>query len=531
MGPQLRSFNYYVRLMAGMYDYLRTPPPSSWEAVIRDGLAKREARFLDTLRLAIFADPCHPYNQMFRSAGCSYGDLADAVKHRGLEPTLAALHRAGVWLSHDEFKGKMEIVRSGLHIEVGDARFSNPLVTGNIERISGGSRSQGTRTQTSTAHRIHSEAYHRLTILEFGLTGRCHIVAWPILPDDGAMSQALRHLRLGGRVDRWFSNIGSWSDSTHYRIGTNGCVAVARAFGLAMPFPTYLPHNDLTPVADWIARGRAKGISYSVGGAVSMAVRISAVALEKGLNIQGTLFLMGSETLTAAKRAAVEATGAQIFSRYATTELGPIGFACRRMKDNCVHLFRDSVAVIAHRRPAPFSDVEVSSLLFTTLTPYAPHILINAEFDDSGSVEPVRCDCAYAAAGFTHQIRDVSSFGKLTGQGVTLVGTEILRVLEEVLPARFGGGPGDYQLVEREGKAQTQLSLRVSPGIRLDSTEVVKECFLTEIRKMKGGAVASRVLKYTEGIEVMSAQPFVTRAGKVLALHLIGNGQRSSYES
>ena len=33
------------------------------------------------------------------------------------------------------------------------------------------------------------------------------------------------------------------------------------------------------------------------------------------------------------------------------------------------------------------------------------------------------------------------------------------------MPARLGGGPGDYQLVEREGAAQTQLTLRVSPRV------------------------------------------------------------------
>jgi hypothetical protein len=531
MSLQFRSAKYYGSFMAGMYEYLRTPPPASWEAVVRDGLGKREIRFLDTLHHAVFANPRHPYHQMFRVAGCTYGDLADAVKRDGIEATLATLHRQGVWLSHDEFKGKTEIVRSGQRIEVGTGRFSNPLVQGKMERISGGSRSQGTWTRINTAHRIHAEAYHRLTILEFGLADRHHLVAWPILPDDGAMSQSLRHLRLGGRVDRWFSNTGSWGDSTHYRIGTNGCVMMARAFGHRMPFPTYLPRNDLTPVAEWIARRRSEGIHYSVGGTVSMAVRIAGAALEKGLDIQGTLFLMGSETLTAAKRAAVEATGAQIFSRYATTELGTIGFACRGMKDNCVHLFRDSVALIAYARPAPFSEFEVNALLVTTLTPYAPHILINAEFDDSGVIEPARCDCAYAAAGFTEQIRDISSFGKLTGQGMTLVGTDIVRVLEEVLPTRFGGGPGDYQLVEREGRAQAELSLRVSPRVRLGSPDAVKECFLTEIRKMKKGAVASRVLKYAEAVEVLSAQPISTRAGKVLALHLLGNGSDPLSES
>jgi hypothetical protein len=186
---------------------------------------------------------------------------------------------------------------------------------------------------------------------------------------------------------------------------------------------------------------------------------------------------------------------------------------------------------MAHRRPAPFSVAEVSSLLFTTLTPWAPYILINAEIDDCGVVEPAHCGCAFSSAGFTEQIRDIYSFGKLTGQGMTLVGSDVLRVLEEVLPTQVGGGPGDYQLVERERSSQTELELRVSPRVRISSTEAVRACFLGELRKLYGGSLAARVWEYTEAVNVVSAEPFVTAGGKVLSLHLLGPGQESPHAS
>ena len=306
---------------------------------------------------------------------------------------------------------------------------------------------------------------------------------------------------------------------------------MARGFRLAMPFPSYLPPNDFAPVAEWIAQRRSEGVDCAVWSTVSTAVRVAEAALEKDLDIQGALFLTGDETLTAAKRARVEATGARIYTRYVTTELGPIGFACSQMNGNRVHLFRDSVAVITHRRPAPFSSAEVSSLLFTTVTPWAPYIFINAEMDDCGIVEPALCKCTFTAAGFTEQIRDVYSFGKLTGQGMTLVGSDVLRVLEEALPRRVGGGPGDYQLVEREGNSQTRLELRVSPRVKLSSTAAVGECFLEEVRKLYGGSLAASVWRYTEGVDVVSAEPLVTPAGKVLSLHLLGPGRESSHAS
>ena len=96
-------------------------------------MANRERNFLDTARSVIFANPAHPYHYMFRLAGCSYEDLERRVHREGLESTLAAIHRAGVWLSHDEFKGKKPIVRSGQTISASSASFLNPLAVGSFE--------------------------------------------------------------------------------------------------------------------------------------------------------------------------------------------------------------------------------------------------------------------------------------------------------------------------------------------------------------------------------------------------------------
>ena len=198
---------------------------------------------------------------------------------------------------------------------------------------------------------------------------------------------------------------------------------------------------------------------------------------------------------------------------------------------NRVHLFRDCLAVISRRRQAPLADVEVDALLFTTLLPFAPYVLINAEMDDSGVIEPVHCDCLYSRLGFTEQVRDISSFGKLTGQGMTLVGTDVVRILEEVLPIRMGGSPGDYQLVEHEASGQTQLTLRVSPRVGVSSPDKLKECFLREIRSFYGGSLAARTWRHAEGVDVVIGEPFATRTGKVLSLHLLGSPAEKMHAS
>ncbi len=261
----------------------------------------------------------------------------------------------------------------------------------------------------------------------------------------------------------------------------------------------------------------------------SPAVRVTAAAAEKGLDLRGTLFMVGGETLTDAKRRVIEATGAEVFPRYPITETGTIGIACRQLRTgNSVHLFHDSVAAIGYRRTAPLSGVEVNSLLFTTLLPSAGLVLINLEMDDAGVLAPATCDCTFSRAGFTTQIRDIFSYGKLTGHSVTLAGADVLAILEHVLPARFGGGPLDYQLLEEDAPDQARVLLRVSRRVPLPSLEAVRECFLGELRRLESGTTVLRIWRNAAAVEVVHQDPLVTRTGKVLPLHLLGTGSRTS---
>jgi hypothetical protein len=515
----------YSRMALGIYKFLRTKPHPDPEAVIRQQLENREANFLATARKAIFANPPNPYHEMFRLAGCAFEDLERGVAKDGLEATLAVLHRQGVYLTHDEFKGKAPILRSGRHIPAETSDFRNPLVSGLMESRSSGSRSKGTRTPRSPEQQRYREASDRLCDLELGLEGRVRVEVKPILPSSAGLWACLRACRNGENVDRWFAVGGGLRDSGHYRLATHCLIRFGNLLGARLPFPIYLPPNDFAPAAEWIARRRSEGAACVVGAMTSPAVRIASVALEEQLDIRETTFLVAGEALTDAKRAAIEKAGAEVYPRYAISEVGIVGTACRRMKTgNRVHVYRDRLAVIGYRRRAPLTDVEVDALLFTTLLPFAPHVLINVEMDDSGVIEPAQCDCLFSRLGFTEQLRDISSFGKLTGQGITLVGTDMVSILEEVLPARLGGAPGDYQLVEHEGAMQTQLTLRVSPRAGISSPELVKECFLKEIRRCYGGSLAARTWRHAEGVDVAIAEPLSSTTGKVLSLHLLGDG-------
>ncbi len=518
----LKEAVYYTRMALGMSRLLRAEPLADPESVIRRQLENRETTFLETARRAIFSNPQNPYYEMFRFAGCAFGDLENAVHRDGLESAMAALHRAGVYLTHDEFKGKAPIVRSGRHIPAPDGVFRNPLYSTPFETLSSGSRSKGTRTPQSLEYRLYREARDTLRDREFGLGKRADIQIKPILPSTSGLFAALRAHRTGGTVDRWFALGGNAVGSRHYRCLTEAMVRYQNLLGVKAPLPFYLPPNDFHPVAEWIARRRSQGVGCVVWSPPSPAVRVAVAAREAGLDLRGTLFFVAGEALTDAKRNSIVQAGAEVYSFYPITDLGGVGCACRQMKtSDSVHIFTDGLCVISHRKKAPLSNLEVNALLFTTLLPFAGHILINAEMDDSGIIEPARCDCLFSRIGFTQQIRDINSYGKLTGQGITLVGTDVVRVLEEALPRLLGGVPGDYQLVEREGPAQTLVTLRVSPRTGVRATEQVKEAFLREVRRFYGGALAARTWSHAEGLEVVIAEPLCTTTGKALPLHLL----------
>jgi hypothetical protein len=143
--------------------------------------------------------------------------------------------------------------------------------------------------------------------------------------------------------------------------------------------------------------------------------------------------------------------------------------------------------------------------------------------DDVGNIEPTTCDCLWARSGFDKKISNIHSVGKLTGYGMSLVGTEIVQILEEKLPARFGGSPADYQLVEEEGKTETQLILRVSTRVEKCPTNELRDFFLKEARACYAGRLASRVWRHADALRVVRAEPLATPSGKVLPLQLLSS--------
>ena len=49
------------------------------------------------------------------------------------------------------------------------------------------------------------------------------------------------------------------------------------------------------------------------------------------------------------------------------------------------------------------------------------------------------CRCVWHQLGFTLRLQNIRSYEKLTAEGMHFVGADLLALVEETLPAAFGG--------------------------------------------------------------------------------------------
>ncbi|MGQ0537756.1 MAG: hypothetical protein ACT4R6_02320, partial [Gemmatimonadaceae bacterium] len=290
-----------------------------------------------------------------------------------------------------------------------------------------------------------------------------------------------------------------------------------------IPWPEHVPLGEARVIAEWMRRALQRSGACGLRAHVSKAVRVCVAAREAGIDLTGAVIVAGGEPPTPAKVAEITRTGARFFSNYYFTEAGPIGASCTTSPDaNDQHFYADHLALIQTPREVPGFDVTVPSFHFTTLLPSAPKVLINVESDDFGVVEEGACECPFGALGFTTHVREIRSFRKLTGEGVTLIGSDMEHILEHELPARLGGSSLDYQLVEEEDEGGfTRLTLRVAPSVPLvDDCDAIR--VLLDALARRGGAadMARGIWAQAAAFRVRREVPHVTARGKFFPIQL-----------
>jgi hypothetical protein len=104
------------------------------------------------------------------------------------------------------------------------------------------------------------------------------------------------------------------------------------------------------------------------------------------------------------------------------------------------------------------------------------------------------------------------------------VGTELLSLLEEVLPQWFGGSATDYQLLEEEIEGLPNVSLVVSPSVgEIDEAQVVRVALET-LGSARGADKMAGLWRHADTLRVVRRGPYAMRAAKVLPLHVAPGG-------
>jgi len=494
------------------------------EAQIARLLDARVGTFLDLVRTEVFESPSSPYRALFAHAGCTLADLEAHVRRNGVEPTLERLAGEGVYLTSDEFSGRTPVVRGSMALQVSPGTFERRGPTPGYALESSGSRGTPSRSFSPLDWRGLQAAGEAVFFASHDLYTCVHALYEPLVT--GRISTLLINSKLNVPTDRWFAiqvSAHGPAELRYHRVNARIVATLGQWFGPGVANPELVDRADLAPIERWMAENRRRGRRCALRTVVSNATRIARAARAAGTSLEGVTFWVSGEPLTPTRKQLIEDAGARIALQY-----GPgggiaaaLGCGNPEIIDD-MHLPLMLWTAVAHPTPLDLSGPPVHPLLFTTLHPFAPRVLVNVGNGDHATITARSCGCPLERVGFTRHVHTVRSFEKLTGEGMNYFGATLPDVLERVLPAEFGGGPGDYQLVEEEDeRGQARVTLLVDPGVGpLDEGRVL-------MRLQEGLAAGSRNNRFmtaiwqdTGAFGLRREPPRASARGKVLALRV-----------
>lgn len=531
MSETLDYARMFARFPAALARYLRAPLTRD-EAlrIVRRRMSEREANFLRLMERSVYGYARSPYLALLRSVGCELGDMRNLLAQHGLEGALAHLRRAGVYATFEEFKGRRPIVRNGLTLPVSARDFDNPHARTDFTLNTGGSTGLATSVAQDLDYIAAGAPHQVLALAAHGALDAPAVHWMNMLPGNG-LRFIIQRAHFGARTLAWYSALG-WRDSVawpKYDLATLYMVTWMKALGASVPYPRIARMDEPIKVARHmhrVLREHGRCLLYT---STSRAMRVCLAAEEAGLDLTGAQARVGGEPITPAKVDAMRRVGVRHLAAYGMTEVGGIGFGCLNPDGvDDMHFYHDMFAVVTHPVAIGGSGVTVPAINLTSLVDSTPKVMLNYETDDYGIVEQRACGCELEGLGFTTHLREVRSYGKLVGESVTLVGSEMLRVLESTLPARFGGSMLDYQLREQEdGRGFTRLYLVIHPRLHIADEQAVVDALLDGLRRSSAMADAARAIWQQAGaIRVVREVPAVSTSGKILPLHILrGDGK------
>jgi hypothetical protein len=525
--PSFEDVVIGARFLCRLPSFLRHPVSIEEARVtLRQRLERRETDFLTIARRAIYEYPDSPYRQLLKLAACEYGDLERLVSKDGVEEALRTLYRHGVYLTVDEFKGRRPAVRGSATITVDPGRLRNPWSQFHVPARSSGSRGRGTPVLIDLAF-IRDCAVDTCLALD-ARGGLDWLKADWEVPGGGALFRLLKFASFGAPPQQWFSHIDPDDPGLHprYRWSAQAMNWGSRLAGVPLPRPRYVPLDQPLQIVNWMAEVLRAGHTPFLFTFPSSAVRLCQAAFEAGIDLRGAQLTIGGEPTTLARLATIHRAAAQASPRYGTIECGPIGYGClAAAAADDVHLLHDLHALIQADGNGADTRLPRRAVLVSSLRPTAPFILLNVSLGDQAAVLRRACGCPLERLGWTTHLHTIRSYEKLTGAGMTFMDTDVIRVLEEVLPERFGGTPTDYQLAEEESPdGHPLLRLIVHPALGPLNAAEVASAFLGAIGVGSGTErVMGLVWRDADLLRVERRVPYTTASGKILHLHVDRN--------
>jgi hypothetical protein len=510
-----------LRFFPRLPSFLRRPiTPEEALATLRRRREHRAAGFLELARRAIYEQPTSPYRELLRIAGCEYDDLVRLVDGNGVEGALRQLYRRGVFLTVDEFKGRSPVVRGSQTVTLTPALLRNPLASAHFKARSSGSRGTG---GTAVAFDL---AFARTCGVDTGLSleargGADWLKADWEIPGVGGTFRLLELSSFGAPLARWFSPMDPRT-TARYRWNASALRCTALLAGARLPPLQYAPLDAPLVIARWMADTIRAGRTPYLNTAVSLAVRLCQAAFEEGIDLSGAKLQIAGEPITAARLAVIHRSGADAQPRYGAIELGPIGYGCLApAAPDDIHFFDDLHALIQAGPDGEVQGHPPRALLMSSLWPTMPFITLNVSMGDQATVETRSCGCAMERLEWTTHLQEIRSYEKLTCQGMNFLDTDVIRVLEEVLPQRFGGAPTHYQLLEEEAEdGRSVLRLLVHPVVGEVDLEAVEAAFLKGLAHGAEGKQMAGVWREARLLRVERREPLATVSGKILHVHV-----------
>ena len=516
-----------ARFLWDLRRYLeRTLTLSEAEAQIRAQIRDRETAFLQVMRQGIFDHGPSPYRKLMAYYHISYKDVAEWVRESGVEGALGMLYDAGVYLTLDQFKGRAPIERPSFRITTESSDFDSPILTSYFTAETGGSGGSPRRIRVDLGILAYEAAYNLIAARRLGQETEPYLIWRPIPPAAAGLKDVLRRSKAGLPIDRWFSQTDPRFMRDRQAAFTGMVVRTARLWGAKAALPEHAPLERADIIARWMAEETAAGRLAHASMSASSGVRVCTAAQELGLDISGSLFRLGGEPHTAAKAQILAEAGAKSVNHYSMSELGRVGLTCGQPEAlDQVHLVTDKLALIQRPPPGWQEDEGVSAIYLTTLLPMMPKIMLNVETGDQGVVEERHCGCPWSELGMTTCIHTIRSYEKLTTEGMHFTGADLMRLVEVVLPQRFGGDPSDYQLVEEEIDGIARVSLLVSPRVGdVDEAAVIETATQTLASRNAGAGMMAEIWQQARTLRVERREPYATNSAKIQPLHVRRGG-------